>query len=46
MPAGMALAAGGVFLLTFLGARSSYTADVLPALLILGAGFGLIFATG
>jgi len=44
MPLGMALAASAMFLLTLLGAHSSYAAHVLPpALLIMGLGFGLIF---
>jgi EmrB/QacA subfamily drug resistance transporter len=45
MPAGMALAASAMFLLTLLGAHSSYAAHVLPALIIMGLGFGLIFST-
>ena len=44
VPAGMLLAAGGMFLLTRLGADSTYAADILPALLPLGLGMGLIFA--
>jgi EmrB/QacA subfamily drug resistance transporter len=45
VPPGMALAASGTFLLTLLGARSAYTTRVLPALMILGLGFGLIIST-
>jgi EmrB/QacA subfamily drug resistance transporter len=41
---GMLLGAGGMAYLTQLTATSSYAADVLPALLILGLGFGMIFA--
>lgn len=42
--AGMAVAAGGLALLTRLGASSSYGPDVFPALLIFGAGLGLVFS--
>lgn len=45
MPVGMALAASALFWLTFLGAHSTYAAHVLPALIIMGLGFGLIFST-
>src|SRR5215469_8815097 len=41
---GMLLAAGGMAILTQVTATSSYVSAVLPALLILGLGFGLIFA--
>ncbi len=41
---GMLLGAGGMSYLTRLTVTSSYAADVLPALLILGLGFGMIFA--
>lgn len=44
VPTGMALGAAGMLYLTGLGAESSYAADILPALLIMGVGFGLIFA--
>lgn len=44
VPTGMALGALGMLYLTGLGAESSYAADILPALLVMGAGFGLIFA--
>lgn len=44
VPTGMALGALGMLYLTGLGAESSYAADILPALIIMGAGFGLIFA--
>ena len=44
VPAGMLLAAVGMFLLTRLGVDSTYVANILPALLPLGLGMGLIFA--
>jgi EmrB/QacA subfamily drug resistance transporter len=44
IPAGMALAAGGMLLLTGLGLDSTYATNVLPALLIVGAGMGLVMA--
>ncbi len=44
LPAGMALGALGMFLLTRLTPQSSYAGGVLPSLVILGLGFGLIFA--
>jgi EmrB/QacA subfamily drug resistance transporter len=42
--AGMLLGAGGMAYLTQVTATSSYAGSVLPALLILGLGFGMIFA--
>jgi MFS family permease len=42
--AGMLLGAGGMALLTQVTVTSSYASAVLPALLILGLGLGLIFA--
>jgi MFS family permease len=42
--AGMLLGAGGMTYLTQLTVTSSYAGGVLPALLILGLGFGMIFA--
>jgi MFS family permease len=42
--AGMLLSAGGTAYLTQLTVTSSYLGGVLPALLIMGLGFGLIFA--
>jgi EmrB/QacA subfamily drug resistance transporter len=42
--AGMLLGAGGLVLLTQVTVTSSYVSDVLPGLLILGLGLGLIFA--
>ncbi|MEO6879392.1 MAG: MFS transporter [Mycobacteriaceae bacterium] len=44
LPLGMALGAVGMFLLTRITPTSGYTAHVLPSLVILGLGFGLIFA--
>jgi EmrB/QacA subfamily drug resistance transporter len=41
---GMLLAGGGMALLTQVSVTSSYAASVLPALLIMGLGFGMIFA--
>ncbi len=43
---GMLLAAGGMIVLAQLGVHSSYAADILPGLLILGVGLGLTMATG
>jgi EmrB/QacA subfamily drug resistance transporter len=42
VPAGMALAAGGMIYLTHLDASSGYAADVLPPLLLLGFALGTI----
>ena len=42
--AGMLLGAGGMAYLTQVSVTSSYATAVLPALLILGLGFGMIFA--
>ena len=42
--AGMLLGAGGMAYLTQLTVTSSYVSAVLPALLLLGLGFGMIFA--
>jgi EmrB/QacA subfamily drug resistance transporter len=42
--AGMLLGAGGMAYLTQITVTSSYASGVLPALLILGLGFGMIFA--
>src|SRR5216684_7603395 len=42
--AGMLLGAGGMALLTQVTVTSHYVSDVLPGLLILGLGLGLIFA--
>lgn len=43
---GMLLGALGMFLLTRLGVHSSYAGSVLPSLIVMGLGFGLIFAPG
>jgi EmrB/QacA subfamily drug resistance transporter len=40
--AGLVLIAGGALLLTTVGARSGYLAGLLPGLLIIGAGTGLV----
>ncbi len=45
VPAGMLLGALGMVLLTRIGSDSSYAADLLPALLVLGAGLGTTFAS-
>ena len=42
VPLGMAMAAGGMVLLTNLGLGSGYAANVLPALLLAGLGLGLV----
>ena len=44
MTAGMALAASGSVVLAQLGVHSSYAAHVLPALILLGLGLGLVMA--
>ena len=44
IPAGLLLAAGGLVLLAAqLGLRTSYPGWILPALLLVGAGLGLVF---
>ena len=43
-PTGMLLAAGGLAWLTRIGVHSSYPTAVLPSLLVMGAGLGLVFA--
>ena len=42
--AGMLLAAGGTAYLAELTVTSSYLGDILPALVVMGLGFGMIFA--
>jgi EmrB/QacA subfamily drug resistance transporter len=42
---GMLLAAVGMVIFAQLGTHSTYAAHVLPGLLVLGAGLGLVFAT-
>jgi MFS family permease len=44
VPAGLLLSAVGLALLSRIGLHTSYTADVLPTLLLLGVGLGLVFA--
>ncbi|MDQ6744408.1 MAG: MFS transporter [Actinomycetota bacterium] len=44
VPTGMALGCAGMIYLTGLGTHSSYAGHVLPSLLAMGLGFGLIFA--
>ncbi|MCB0865465.1 MAG: MFS transporter [Solirubrobacterales bacterium] len=44
VPTGMTLGALGMLYLTGLSTDSSYATDILPALLLMGFGFGLIFA--
>jgi EmrB/QacA subfamily drug resistance transporter len=43
--AGMALSAVGMLYLTRLGVHASYAVDIMPALVALGVGLGLIFPT-
>jgi EmrB/QacA subfamily drug resistance transporter len=45
VPLGMALAGGGMAWLTTLGLHSSYAADVLPPLIVIGFGLGLALPT-
>ena len=44
VPTGMVLASIGMVLLAQLGVHSTYAGDILPALLVIGLGLGLIFA--
>jgi EmrB/QacA subfamily drug resistance transporter len=44
VPTGMALGSLGMLYLTGLGSHSSYWGHVLPSLIVLGFGFGFIFA--
>jgi EmrB/QacA subfamily drug resistance transporter len=44
VPTGMVLAALGMLLLTRIGVDTAYASHVLPSLLLIGAGFGLIVA--
>jgi nitrate/nitrite transporter NarK len=46
VPTGMLLSAGAMAWLTALDANSTYAAHVLPPLLVMGLGLGMIFATG
>jgi len=43
--AGMAVSGAGMLYLTQLGVHASYAADILPTLLAMGVGLGLIFPT-
>jgi hypothetical protein len=43
-PTGLLLAAAGLALLTRIGVHTSYATHVLPSLLIIGLGFGMVFA--
>jgi EmrB/QacA subfamily drug resistance transporter len=42
---GMLLGAGGMYYLTRIGLTSSYVADILPALLMMGVGIGLVISS-
>ena len=44
MPSGLLIAAVGMGLLTRIGLISDYGSDVLPSLLLIGGGLGLVFA--
>jgi EmrB/QacA subfamily drug resistance transporter len=44
IPGGLALAGVGMALLSHIGLQGNYTADVLPTLLLVGFGLGLVFA--
>jgi EmrB/QacA subfamily drug resistance transporter len=44
VPFGLLIAAVGMALLTNIGLTSNYSVDVLPTLLLVGAGLGLVFA--
>jgi len=44
MTLGMLVAAGGMLMLTGVGVQSTYAAHVLPALLVIGVGIGLVMA--
>jgi len=43
--AGMAISAAGMLYLTQIGVHAAYAGDILPSLLAVGAGLGLIFPT-
>jgi MFS family permease len=43
-PTGMLVSAVGLVLLTRIGVHSSYATAVLPSLILIGLGFGLVFA--
>jgi EmrB/QacA subfamily drug resistance transporter len=44
VPFGLLLAAVGMALLTNIGPTASYASDILPTLLLVGAGLGMVFA--
>jgi EmrB/QacA subfamily drug resistance transporter len=44
VPAGLVISAVAMFLLTSIGIDTAYVSHVLPALILLGAGLGLVFA--
>ncbi|MEV5837722.1 MFS transporter [Nocardia sp. NPDC052112] len=44
VPFGMGVAVAGLVLLTRLGLDSSYATDIMPSLIMLGLGFGLVMA--
>jgi EmrB/QacA subfamily drug resistance transporter len=44
VPTGLLLAAVGMALLTRIGLHADYVGDILPAILIIGVGLGLVFA--
>jgi EmrB/QacA subfamily drug resistance transporter len=44
VPTGMLMGAAGMLYLTGLGPHASYAGAILPSLLVMGLGFGLIFA--
>jgi EmrB/QacA subfamily drug resistance transporter len=44
VPAGLLLAAAGMALMTSIGLHSSYASPVLPSLLLIGLGLGVVFA--
>jgi EmrB/QacA subfamily drug resistance transporter len=46
IPAGMVIAATGMYLLTTIGLNTSYATHVLPSTILLGVGLGLTFAPG
>ena len=46
IPSGMAISALAMYLLTRIGLDTGYATHVLPPLLLLGAGLGLVFAPG
>src|SRR5690349_13975435 len=45
LAAGFAIAAGGMLLLSGVGAHGSYAADVLPGMLVAGLGLGIILVS-